>query len=170
MQIRATQSAPRLGKYTVRAYPSEHSLESPVKVSRCKFAKLLCLVAAAVVCLLAVTEGRPSVDAAEISRLRRSPGGCRPKDNSRRLTERSLCPFTTRIGRVFAEYDIEVEHAELDPECRDSDLSCGEHGTGQCTPVKSLIQFGELSETVTLAYVCALPEGSLRAAQAPDLA
>ncbi|KAF0313074.1 hypothetical protein FJT64_016318 [Amphibalanus amphitrite] len=94
--------------------------------------------------------------------------GCRPKENSHRLTERSLCPFTTRTRGVFAEYDIKVEYAELDRECG-KDYPCGEHGSGQCKEVKSLIQVGGLSENVTVAYVCASHKDAKLAAKPPAL-
>ena len=73
--------------------------------------------------------------------------------------------------QLLVGVDLEVEEAVLDPECAKSDLSCGEGGRGECTAVKTSIAYGDQDpRRVTLAFVCAYPEGGELAHRVPDLA
>ena len=131
------------------------------------FIPATCFALVTAACLAALVDGRPATD--EGSRQKRSSSRCQPKMGDS-LEQRTLCPFTTRLTRVFADVDLEVEEAVLDPECADSDLSCGEDGRGECTAVRTGITYRDQKASRTLAFVCSYPEDGEPARRAPDLA
>ena len=131
------------------------------------FTTVTCFALVAAACLAALVEGRPATE--EGVRRKRSSVQCQPKmDES--LEQRTLCPFTTNMTRVFLGMDLEVEVAELDPECVDSDLSCGEGGRGECTAVRTDITYRNQTASLTLAFVCSYPEDGVSADRVPNLA
>ena len=132
-----------------------------------QFSTLAWSALVAVLCLAAVAEGRPATEVG--GRQRRSSGRCQPKRDRELLEQRALCPFTTKLDRVFVGLDLEVEKAVLDPECADNDRTCGEVGRGVCTAVKTDITYGGKMERVTLAFVCAHKEAPVQARRTPDL-
>ena len=133
-----------------------------------KFSRVMRIILVAVLCLAALVDGRPATE--EGGRQKRSSGRCQPKSGSSLIEQRALCPFTTELRTVFVGVELEMEEATLDPECAESDRSCGQDGRGECTAVKTDITYGGHETSVTLAFVCAEPEGGKLAHRVPDLA